>query len=194
MSGKSKPRILFMAMPPPAPEQAVQAAIARHRIDRRLRGALSSAMHWHQSFSDRIFSPSAEEIAALLRVGSIISAHACTLQFDRIDSSGDEPGKIHCTLRARGRPKAFDDLALGVKTHLENEGFSAIATGVTPHVTLSYCASERIDRIELDPPIAWTINELLLVIGGGEPFGYDIIGRWPLLPEIDPPATQTGLS
>lgn len=188
-----EPRALLIAMPPWQTSEAIDTCIARHGLGRRLGNALSPTANRHQSFSERILSPTRDECDALLRVGASISANSCTLHFNRIDGSGDEPGKIHCTMRAYGRPKTFDALAQAVRTHLEQAGFAAIATGVTPHITLSYCAREVIDRIELDPPIPWTIDELLLVIGGGEPYHYDIIGRWPLLPEIDPPAMQTSL-
>ena len=79
------------------------------------------------------------------------------------------------------------------RTTLADAGHAAIATGVSPHITLSYCARDTLEKIALDPPLAWTIDELLLVIGGGQPYAYEVIGRWPLLPETDPPATQMGL-
>jgi 2'-5' RNA ligase len=105
----------------------------------------------------------------LLQVGARVRAHACTLPFNRIDSSGDEPGRIHWTLRARGRPAAFDAAAACIRTTLADAGHAAIATGVSPHITLSYCARDTLEKIALDPPLAWTIDELLLVIGGGQP-------------------------
>jgi hypothetical protein len=95
--------------------------------------------------------------------------------------------------RARGRPAAFDAAAACIRTTLADAGHAAIATGVSPHITLSYCARDTLEKIALDPPLAWTIDELLLVIGGGQPYAYEVIGRWPLLPETDPPATQMGL-
>ncbi|MBD8882386.1 hypothetical protein IHE49_18040 [Rhodanobacter sp. 7MK24] len=103
------------------------------------------------------------------------------------------PGRIHWTMRARGVPKAFAALLQEVRGRLCDAGFDRIATGVTPHMTLSYCARDTLDKIVLEPPVAWTIDALCLAIGGGDPYRYDIIGRWPLLPEIDPPATQPGL-
>jgi len=30
--------------------------------------------------------------------------------------------------------------------------------------------------------VEWTLDELLLVEGGGSPYHYQIKGRWPLLP------------
>ena len=64
------------------------------------------------------------------------------------------------------------------------------ATGVTPYVTLSYGAPEMLEKIDVSPVIDWTLDEIMLVIGGGQPYRYEVIGRWPLLPEIDPPQQQ----
>lgn len=171
----------------------MQAQVAAHGLDRRLRGAMFAPGNWHQSWSERVFDPTPAECDALLQVGARVRAHACTLPFNRIDSSGDEPGRIHWTLRARGRPAAFDAAAACIRTTLADAGHAAIATGVSPHITLSYCARDTLEKIALDPPLAWTIDELLLVIGGGQPYAYEVIGHWPLLPETDPPATQMGL-
>lgn len=193
MSRIAEPRLFFMAMPTPAWVDDTLALLVRLGLDKRLRSALFAPENWHQSFSERIFSPTGEECAALPQVGSAVSAPACTLHFSRIDGPTDMPGRIHWTMRARGVPKAFAALLQEVRGRLGEAGCGRIATGVTPHMTLSYCAREPLDKVVLDPPVAWTIDELCLAIGGVNPYRYDIIGRWPLLPEIDPPATQTGL-
>ena len=193
MSGRASRRLFFASMPPAAWRERLQALMTAHGLDRRLRGAMFAPGNWHQSWSERVFDPTPADCDALLQAGAGIRAHACTLSFNRIDSSGEEPGRIHWTLRARGRPAAFDAAAARIRTTLADAGHAAIATGVNPHVTLSYCARDALAKLALDPPLAWTIDELLLVIGGGQPYAYDVIGRWPLLPETDPPATQMGL-
>ncbi len=88
---------------------------------------------------------------------------------------------------------AFKELLAAVRRQLIDAGFDQIATGVSPHVTLSYKAPRAFDKIPLDPAISWTIDTLCLVIGGGDPYGYEVVGSWPLLPELDPPATQSSL-
>jgi 2'-5' RNA ligase len=193
MSQIAEPRVFFAALPQPALRDDISALLVRLGLDKRLGSVLFALANLHQSFSERIFSPTEEECAALLQVGSAVSASACTLHFNRIDGSGDLPGRNHWTMRARGVPKPFAALCREVRRRLCDAGFGRIATGVTPHMTLSYCARDTLDKIVLDPPIAWTIDELCLVVGGGNPYRYDITGRWPLLPEIDPPATQPGL-
>lgn len=193
MSRVAEPRLFFAAVPGPAWVDDIRALLARIGLDKRLGDALVALANLHQSFSGCIFLPTDEDCAALLQVGEAVSAHSCTLHFNRIEGRADAPGHIHWTMRARGVPKAFTALLKEVQARLVQAGFGHIATGVTPHMTLSYRAPEPLDKIVLDPPIPWAIDELCLVIGGGHPYRYDIIGRWPLLPEIDPPATQSGL-
>lgn len=187
------PRLFFAAMPPPAALDAMRTTVRAHKLDMRLGRELFDPDNWHQSLSERIFNPDDAQCAALLALGQTIRAHACTLSFNRIDSQLTDKGRIQWTLRARGRPKAFDALQGSVRQALQQAGFAAMATGVTPHVTLSYGAPEMLEKITLAPTIDWTLDELLLVIGAGKPYRYEIIGRWPLLPEIDPPQRQLGM-
>ena len=193
MSRIAKPRLFFATMPPPALVEYIGALRERLGLDKRLGSALFALANLHQSLSERIFSPTDEDCASLLRVGAAVSASSCTLDFNRIEGPAGLPGHIHWRMSAYGVPKAFTALLKEVQKRLAEAGFGHIATGVTPHMTLSYCAREPLDKIVLDPSIRWTIDELCLVIGGGHPYRYDIIGRWPLLPEIDPPITQPDL-
>ncbi|MEJ2791661.1 MULTISPECIES: hypothetical protein [unclassified Pseudoxanthomonas] len=160
---------------------------------RELGTTLFPSGNWHQSFSERIFDPTTRDRDALLRVGDRISARACTLLFNRIEGPDLAAAKQHCTLRAYGKPKAFLELLASVQRSLADAGFSQIATGVTPHITLSYRATRTFDSVPLAPAISWTIDTLCLVIGSGDPYRYEVIGRWPLLSELDPPATQPSL-
>jgi len=189
----SDTRLFFAAMPPPDTVAAVRALLDRHGLEQWLGPALFAPDNWHQSLSERVFNPTRADIALLRGVGDSVQAHACTLQYNRIDSSVTPKGRIHVTLRPRGRPRAFADLNDAVRARLAACGYDATATGVTPHTTLSYYAPGQIDRIELDTPLHWTIDELLLVHGNGRPYRYDVIDRWPLLPERDPPIPQIGL-
>lgn len=190
----SKPRLFFAAMPPPQFVAAGRRMLAAHGLDVRLGDRMFAPSNWHQSFSERIFAPTTADCDALRQIGEKVSARACTLHFNRIDSTVHPSGRIYWTLRARGRPKAFDALLGAVKAPLAAAGYDAIATGVTPHVTLSYSAHDRLgETLELDVPLEWTIDELRLVIGGGEPYGYQALGRWSLQPELDPPVAQPAL-
>jgi len=189
----SDTRLFFAAMPPPVTVAAIAARLAEHGLDRWLGEALFAPENWHQSLSERVYNPTRADIALLRGVGERVAAHACTLRYNRISSSVTPKGRIYVTLQARGRPPEFLALSDAVRECLRDAGYEAIATGVTPHTTLSYGAPGRIERIELDPPLHWTIDELLLVHGNGRPYRYDVIDRWPLLPERDPVIPQIGL-
>lgn len=193
MSRVAEPRAFFAVMPRAAWSRDFGTRLMELRLMDRLGDALVPLANLHQSLSASVSSPTEMVCSTLLQVGASVSAHACTLHFNRIEGRADAHGPIHWTMRPRGVPKAFTALLQEVQKRLVEAGFGHIATGVTPHMTLSYRAPEPLDKIVLDPLIPWTIDELCLVIGGGHPYRYDIIGRWPLLPEIDPPATQPGL-
>lgn len=188
----SAPRILFMALPPPAVRTAITAALQAHGALAQLGRRLFTPDNWHQSLSGRIFAPTPAQVECLLAVGAGLQAPACTLQHNRIDSAPDQHGRIHLTLRGASAA-SLAPLLSALQQSLQQAGQGAIATGVTPHTTLSYDAPAVLPTIRLASPIRWTIDELLLVSGGGSPYRYDVLGRWPLLPERDPPPVQIGL-
>ena len=189
----SDQRLLFMAMPPPDVVAAILELLRKQGLERELGQALFAPTNWHQSLSGRIFEPGLTDIALLRSVGSRVVAHACTLQYNRIDSNADGEGNIHATLRAHGQPKAFKALLHALQQSLEEHGYGHLAINNNPHSTLSYKAPSLIEKVDIAPTIDWTIDELLLVLGGGNPYRYEVVDRWPLLPEIDPIARQIGL-
>ncbi|RZA20714.1 MAG: hypothetical protein EOP93_05310 [Lysobacteraceae bacterium] len=189
----SQTRLFFAAMPPPEVVAAIREVLRRHGLEQWLGPALFAPGNWHQSLSERKFDASRADIALLRAVGERVRAHACTLQYNRIESSLTPKGKIYVTLRAKGKPRAFEALNLALQGELRAAHFEDMASGVTAHTTLSYNAPSLIEKIDIDPSIACTIDELLLVLGNGDPYRYDILDRWPLLPERDPIITQAGL-
>ncbi len=184
--------MFFAAMPPPAVRMAIEEAAHAHGLVDALGRSLFAPGNWHQSLSERIFAPNDAQIDQLRAVGAAVQAHACTVAYTRIDSAANLSGRIHVTLRA-GSNTAFKPLLGAVQQQLQLAGHGAIATGVTPHVTLSYDAPALLPTVRLPEPLRWSIDELLLVVGHGRPYRYDVLGRWPLLPERDPPPTQMGL-
>ena len=193
MRKPAQPRLFFASLPPLAWRKHALARLDQLGITGKLGSQLFHPGNWHQSLSERIFDPTKDECDALLRVGNEISAHACTLDFNRVEGPDLASGRRHCSLRAKGTPKGFSRLLLQVQNRLTANDFGRIATGVTPHITLSYNADHSFDNTLVDPIISWTIDELFLVMGGGDPYGYEVIGRWSLLAEIDPPVTQPPL-
>lgn len=172
------PRLILMAMPPLAVRRAMEAAVARNGLDSWLGECMFSAGNWHQTFSDRYPDERAFR-QQLLQAGARVSAQAFTMTLNRLrDHSSD--GTIHWTFRVRGIPAGFTALLAAVRNALIEQGIEP-GTGHTPHVTLSYRAPERLGATAM-APIPWTVDELLLVVGGGRPYHYEIIGRWTLQP------------
>jgi 2'-5' RNA ligase len=189
----SQTRLFFAAMPPPEVVAAIREVLRMHGLEQWLGSKLFAPGNWHQSLSERKFDPTRTDIALLRAVGERLRAHACTLQYNRIESSLTPAGKCYVTLRAKGKPRAFAALSNDVQAALRAADYADMATGVTAHTTLSYDAPSLIKKIDIEAPVHWTINELLLVLGNGDPYRYDVIERWPLLPERNPIVTQTGL-
>ena len=186
------PRYFFGAMPPPESAEQWLTHFTSAGVVSKLGRRLFPMQYWHQSLSGRHFAPTTATIARLMQAGERISAHAVTLRLNRIKwSQGEIDPKSHCTLLAQGRPQAFDFLLAGVQEALRTMGL-ADDEGHRPHVTLSYDAGD-IHPTMMIIPIEWKIDEVLLLKGHGNPYRYDIIGRWPLASEIDPPAAQMGL-
>lgn len=189
----SEGRLFFAGMPPPSVVAAIAGVLREHAIDRQLGPALFAQENWHQSLSERVFGPSRADIALLRAAGERVRAHACTLEYNRIASSRNAKGRIHVTLHAYGEPPAFKALVAAVQQPLPAAGYAALATGITPHTTLSYNAPALLDKVSLARPLRWTIDELLLVLGHGDPYHYEVIDRWALLPERDPRPEQCAL-
>ena len=189
----SETRLFFAAMPPPDVVAAIREVVHTHGLEQWLGRRLFAPENWHQSLSERKRDATRADMALLRAVGERIRTHAFTLQYNRIDSSLTPAGKHYLSLRAKGKPKAFEAINQALQRELLAADYPDMATGVTAHTTLSYDAPSLIDKIDIAPSIDWTINELLLVLGNGNPYHYDIIDRWPLLPERDPIVTQTSL-
>lgn len=184
--------MFFAAMPPVTVRMAIEATAREQGVLDALGRSVFAPGNWHQSLSERIFDPTDAQVYQLRDVGAAVQAHACSVSYTRIDSAPNLSGRIHVTLRA-GSNTFFKPLLGMVQQVLQQGGQGAIATGVTPHVALSYGAPALLPNVRLPEPLRWTINELLLVIGHGRPYCYDVLGRWPLLPERDPQPTQMGL-
>lgn len=189
----SKTRTFFAAMMPSEVSAAVDGVLHEHALDHWAGSRMFAPGNRHQSFSERRFDATRADITRLQKVGARVRAHACTLQFNRIQTTLNPSGKIYLTLQAKGKPKAFKAINDFLRGELREAGFADMATGVTAHSTLCYDAPSLIENIHIDPTINWPTNELSLVIGGGDPYRYEIIDRWSLLPEIDPVVHQNGL-
>lgn len=186
------PRLIFVATPSPDVVAAMRMAIARNGLQN---SNLSPEDTWHQTLSDR-YADTPETRHRMLRAGEQVRAQACTLVLNRIrDQVHKDQGyeTIHWAFRARGRPHCFYALLAAVRHALNDEGLATLS-GHTPHSTISYRAPTRLGPTRMDP-IAWTLGELLLVVGGqSQRYSYETMGRWPLQPAApDHSSTQLRL-
>lgn len=180
------PRLLFMARPPAGVLAAMWTAVARNGLDTRLGTALFPASHWHQTLSDR-HADTPELRETMRRAGASVAARACTMTLNRLrDQRNGEP--IHWAFRVRGEPDGFAALLAAVDAALSAQGLPT-GSGHTPHVTISYGAPDRLGPTSMGA-VHWTIDEIELVVGGGRPYGYDVLARWPLRPAAPDPRAQ----
>ena len=175
-----EPRCFFMSQPQKAVREHLHAELRRIGLVKQLgRRALFPPLNWHQSLSDR-FEDDPELIERLLSIGPRISAHALRFKIDRVESTRG-PQDTHWAFKPEQTPVDFDPLLLSVK--------AAISTvdrrpqgGHTPHITVSYRAPEHLRAMVQIQPVEWIMDEVLFVRGGGTPYHYEVLGRWPLLP------------
>jgi 2'-5' RNA ligase len=183
--------MIFIAKPPPKVLAAMTNDVSNSGLDALLGSRMFAPENWHQSFSMSC-SGGPELRDALLRVGARISAAAFTMTLNGIRGL-DGPPPIHWEFVAQRRPVGFDAVRASISAGLADEGFDELH-GRRPHVTISYRAAHPLPRTKISP-IPWKIDEILLVEGGGgHPYRYVVIERWPLLPTaLDPVDFQYSL-
>ena len=175
----SSPSLLFMVKPSAEVRFAMQRVLSTNGWDRELGSALFAPENWHQSISAPL--PSFDEMRdCLLDIGARIQAVAFTIVLDRLDGSGSEASEtIHWTFRATRRPPAFEVLQDAIREHLKQDAGLEGLPRHTPHVTVSYWAPHRIASTRIRP-IAWRVDELLLVESRNAPYRYHTLANWPL--------------
>ena len=171
-------RLILMALPPDPVRVAAEAAVSQQGLDAVMGDARFPARNWHQSLSNR--HPYSSELhGAMLRAGARVLAAPVTMLFNRIGGHSGSAQDIHWALRARGNPKGFTELCAAVRDALRSEGIPE-ESGHQPHVTICYRAPRSLPSVFIKP-IQWTIDEIALVCGGGAPYRYEVLGRWPLV-------------
>ncbi|WP_369933833.1 hypothetical protein [Xanthomonas tesorieronis] len=174
--------LIVMARPPAQVRHAIAARLDAFALTAEDARAMVAPANWHQSLSDKYPMACREK---LLRACDGLVASSASLTFDRIASDGEPANSIHWTLKGRAeKPPAFAELLDAVQRRLNAEGI-ADRLGHNAHVTLSYFAKRQLDqecRTVPIAPIAWTIDRIELVAAGGDPYGYQTLMHWPLLP------------
>lgn len=170
------PRLLFIAMPDAATLQALQRSFESTGLSRLLGRDLFEPPCWHQSLSDR-YNDTAENLRLLSEAGSAVAAAPFVLGFNRFQCSGTLP-KCHWSLKPSKTPDGFKALLGSIKSALAARRIDD-DTGHTAHITVSYAAGLGPDNRHI-PLVLWTVDEFMLVRGGGEPYRYEVLRRWKL--------------
>lgn len=193
----SEPRVFFAALMPLVLREPLWRAMCAHSLHEKLDDKqLFVPENWHQTLSGRHFSPSAEQVERLREAGTRIKARAFAMVINRIGGSGGidaatGTGKFHWEFRVRGTPDGFAELQAAVQRGLATVGL-ADGEGHRPHVTLSYGAPFKLPTKMIEP-VEWLVDEIQLVEGGGSPYRYRVIDRWPLAPKDQAPGAQLSM-
>ena len=171
------PRAFFMAKPPSTVLAALQEAIPADELE-VLGSSLFYPENWHQSLSSEKYTSEPGVIEMLRRAGARISATAVTIVFSRLSSTGK-----HRRLQPGGTPEGFRALLDAVENALDERFRSKMRK--TPHITISYWSPLRMLPRSIRP-VAWTIDEVLLVEGGGNPYHSKELDCWRLSPRHEP--------
>lgn len=182
MSFTAPSRCLFIGIPAAAPCQRLAGELERLGLAARLGADLFRPSNWHQSLSGR-FEDVPHVVEQLRAAGDMLSARAVRFNMDRIESQPGPDG-IQWAFRAERSPEDFGLLLRSLGAAITaTTGHKAVKP--TAHITISYWASEKLARLVCIEPVSWLLDEVLLVRGGGRPYHYEVIARWPLQPPSD---------
>ncbi len=161
-----------MAKPPEEVREGLLRLIDGMGLPSRLGDALFAPGNWHQSLSTRF--PDAPGLSQVLaRLASSIQVAPFMMRLDRLGATSGGGGKIHWRFRPASEPPGLRALVDAIQTVSQAE------IAPTAHVTISYRAPGKLSTLRV-APVYWKIDEFLLVRGGGDPYHYEEIGRWPL--------------
>lgn len=157
----------------------MQRALAENGWDTALGDTLLAADHWHQALSHPL--PSTPALRhAMVEIGAHIRSQAFTVLLNRMAGTAADQTAIHWKFHATGKTPAFDALLANIRDGLQTLGLEGMP-GHSPHVTVSQRAPHKLARQEVRP-MAWRIDEVLLVESHADPCRYDTLGCWSLRP------------
>jgi 2'-5' RNA ligase len=179
-------RLIFMAMPDASTREALIRAFESTGLRSQLGERLFDPLCWHQSLSDR-YNDTAENRRLLLEAGSGVTAAPFIFGVDRLQSRGG-PEAIHWSLKPSRVPGEFAMLLQSIRNALAAKRVDDVA-GHSAHITISYRAPMKQATLRI-PPVLWTVDEFMLVRGGGEPYRYEVLSRWKLSGKSEAPGGQ----
>lgn len=181
--GETKPsdRLFFALFPDAAAVAQIEELIGRLRREHGLRAKALRADRFHVTshflgdYPRDLWPQIAERASA---AASSLQASPFEARFDYVSSFAARRKDAPLVLRS-GTGAALRDLHARLGESLRGLGsLIRVEHGFEPHLTLMY--DERMVAPQPVAPIAWRVDEFVLVrspIGRGE---YELLGRWPL--------------
>jgi 2'-5' RNA ligase len=176
-------RLLFIARPDAAMRETFDLSTREQGIQASTGLAICPLVNWHQTLSDR-FIDSAQTRVLLLRAGQRVQMRGFTLALDRLHVSPNARDSANVELCSSQEVEGLKRLLVALKAAIAGQDLLTTDKGHRPHVTLSYRYQREVKRQETKPirAIDWTIDHFELVVGSGDPYRYQTLGRWPLAP------------
>lgn len=173
----SRERWFFGTLVPETTRARIVDAMEAHIGVGAVRATGFAPSNFHQSFSGRFFAPG--DLAALRRAGGRVEAISFTMTLDQF-RCGAGASPAHWSVAPSRTNKEFGWLKSSIGLALRTEGLPGECPN-SQHVTLSYDAPFAFEARQI-PPIVCTIDTLMLLCGGGEPYRYTVAEQWPLKP------------
>ncbi|MET1023294.1 MAG: 2'-5' RNA ligase family protein [Pseudoxanthomonas sp.] len=180
-AGRGHNRLLFMARPHGAARTMFDTATREINIQTELGMKMFPLANWLQSLSER-YVDTPDLRMRLLRAGDAIKAQAFTLELDRLKAEKNAHDLFNVEVRSARTSDALEQLIQRINDSIADQRLPR-GEGHSPHVTLSYTYDRELGSRQLKiPAIAWTIDQFELVVGRGDPYRYQTLGRWALEP------------
>jgi 2'-5' RNA ligase len=186
-------RLLFIARPDAAMRETFDVSTREQGIQAGTGLSMFPLVNWHQTLSDH-FIDSADTRALLMRAGQRVQMRGFTLALDRLRMSPNERDSTNVELCCSQEVEGLKQLLVALKAAIAGQDLLTTDTGHRPHVTLSYRDDAEVKRQQTRPirAIEWAIEAFELVVGRGDPYRYQTLGRWELATAA-PRVSQTSL-
>lgn len=171
--------LFFMAKPPAPVVVAMTQSLTELGLTRRLGDALWPAQRWNQLFSQPLPSTPALR-QGMTDIGAQLQGVAFTMQLNRLGSAVAPEQRMHWKFFPTHKPAAFTALQAALRTGMRGYGLPDLP-GQAPQLLFSDSAPQKLPRQEI-LPIAWRVDELLLVECGSDGRHVETLQRWPLRP------------
>jgi 2'-5' RNA ligase len=171
---------LFLAAVPSADDARRIASLgARVQADHHLEGRLRPPHVLHVTLADLTACPYAEHVVRdAVRVAMGKLRHpAFDVAFDHIQSFDNGNDSAPCVLRGGRGAAELQALQDWLRSNLARVGLDCRRLPA-PHMTLLY-GPQRLPELLVEP-VAWTVNELVLVRSHVGNTHHEVIDRWPM--------------